>query len=184
MSDIIKKVQAEVKRECQKDSNIYEMNAYGHFVHVAEYGKILAKKRKADSEIIELAAWMHDIGSVLGDMTNHHIVGAKYAGELLAKYNYSQDKIEAVQHCILAHRGSQKIKRETLEAICLADADAMTHFDRVADLFRLALVSMKMDYKEAEKFVYEKLGRSYKKLTPTAKKIVKKKYEAVKVLFG
>lgn len=184
MSNIIKKVQAKVKQECQKDSNIFEMNAYGHFVSVVEYGKILAKKRKADSEIIELSAWMHDIGSILGDMKNHHIVGAKYAEELLTKYKYPQDKIEAVKHCILAHRGSQDIKRETIEAECLADADAMTHFDRVADLFRLSLVSLKMDYKEAEKFVYEKLNRSWKKLTPTAKKIVAEKYKAIQVLFG
>ena len=172
-----------VKEECQKEVNVYGMHAYEHTKSVVKYAQILAAKRKADSEILDIAAWLHDVGSILGDTANHHISSAEYAEQLLKKYNYSQDKIEAVKHCIFSHRGSQNIKRETIEAECLADADAMSHFDNVAGLFRLGLINKKLSEQETKEFVFNKLTRSWNKLTPSAKDIIKDKYEAVKMLF-
>lgn len=180
MIEDIKKL---IKEDCQKEINIYGMSAYNHFVAVVKYAKELADKRKADKEVLEIAAWLHDIGSIRGDTENHHIVGAEFAGEFLKKYNYPEEKIKAVQHCIMAHRGSQKIKRETLEAECLADADAMSHFDSVDALFRIALVDKKLSQEEARDFVFNKLTRSWNKLTPYSQKLYKAKYEAVKELF-
>jgi len=180
MIEDIKKL---VKEECQKEANIYGMSAYHHFLAVVKYAKQLAEKRKADQEVVEIAAWLHDIGSVRGDTENHHIVGAEFAGQLLKKYNYPEDKIKAVCHCIMAHRGSQNIKRETVEAECLADADAMSHFDSVDALFRIALVDKKLNQEESREFVFNKLMRSWNKLTPYSQKLFKSKYEAVKELF-
>jgi len=181
MIEDIKKL---VKEECQKETNIYGMSAYRHFVAVVKYAKQLANKRKADEEIVEIAAWLHDIGSIKGNTENHHIVGAEFAGELLKKYNYPKNKIEAVQHCIMSRRGSQNIKRETLEAECLADADAMSHFDSIDALFRIALVDKKLNQEESRDFVFNKLTRSWNKLSPYSQKLFKSKYEAVKELLG
>lgn len=172
-----------VKEECQKEINIYGMNAYWHTKSVVKYAKILAEKRKADAEVLEIAAWLHDVGSILGDTENHHISSAEYAEQLLKKYNYPQDKIEAIKHCIFSHRGSQNIKRETIEAECMADADAMSHFDNVAGLFRLGLIQKKLPEQETKEFVFNKLMRSWNKLTPQAKDIIKEKYKAVEMLF-
>lgn len=171
-----------VKEECQKETNIYAMNAFEHIRSVVKYAAVLTQKRQADEEIVEISAWLHDMGSILGDTENHHISSGVYAEELLKKYNYPQDKIDAIKHCILAHRGSQNIKRETVEAECLADADAMSHFDSVAGLFRLALVTKQMSEAEAKEFVYNKLIRSWNKLTPDARDIIKNKYLAVETL--
>ncbi|MFA5126944.1 MAG: HD domain-containing protein [Patescibacteria group bacterium] len=171
-----------VKKECQRETNIYGMNAYEHIKSVVKYAEMLAQKRKADEEIVKISAWLHDMGSILGDTENHHVSSGIYAEELLKKYNYPQDKIDAIKHCIFAHRGSQNIKRETIEAECLADADSMSHFDSVVGLFRLALITKKMTEAEAKEFVYNKLMRSWNKLTSEAKDIIKDKYLAVETL--
>jgi uncharacterized protein len=160
--DIVGEIQEYVKSECGKDTNTFGMNAYtGHFLSVVKYAKLLAEETGADMEIVELSAWLHDIGSIImGDSDNHHIIGSEHAEELLKKYNYPQDRIDRIKHCILAHRGSKDVPRETIEAECIADADALSHFDNLNSLFYLALVARKLEPDEAKIFVREKLKRS------------------------
>ena len=181
---MVREIQRYVESECRKETNIYGMNAYdGHFVSVVKYAKLLAEETGADMEIVELSAWLHDIGSIVsGDSENHHIVGSVHAEQLLKKYNYPQDRIDRVKHCILAHRGSQDIPRESIEAECVADGDALSHFDGINSLFYLALVVKKLDPFEAKIFVREKLQRSWKKVTPRAKALIKPKYDAAMLL--
>ncbi|MEK6928002.1 MAG: HD domain-containing protein [Nanoarchaeota archaeon] len=178
--ELIESIRQFVENECKKETNIFGMSAYNyHFVSVVKYAKQLANERGADIEIVALAGWLHDIGSILGDYENHHIFGAKFAEELLLKYCYPIEKIEKVKHCIIAHRGSKDIPRETVEAECICDADAMSHFDNIVALFSLALVTRKLEVNKAKEFVREKLKRSWKKLSPLAKEIVKNKYASV-----
>ncbi len=159
------------------------MNAYDHhFVSVVYYAKLLAKKYGADEEIMETAAWLHDVGSILGDYKNHHVSGADYAGKFLKELKYPENKIKQVQGAILAHRGSVKVPKKTNEQKCLADADAMSHFNELGGLFYLALVARKLDTDKAIDFVKEKLERSYKKLSPRGKGIIKPKYKAAMLM--
>jgi uncharacterized protein len=181
--DIVGEIQKYVESECRKETNRYGMNAYeGHFVSVVKYAKLLAAETGADMEIVELSAWLHDIASILGDYENHHVTGAILAEELLKGYNYPQDRIESIKHCIIAHRGSRDIPRESIEAECLADADALSHFDNIHSLFYLALVIKKMTPFDAKIFVREKLKRSWKKITPRAQTLIRPKYDAAMLL--
>lgn len=180
---IAEQVHAFVKAECEKPSNTYGMSPYHHhFLPVVKYAKELARKRGADLEVVEIAAWLHDIGSIQGHYEDHHLAGAKTAEELLRKLCYPREKIEAVKHCILSHRGSKNIPRETVEAQCLCDADAMAHLDTLGGLFRLAYVTYKMSEEEAIPFVRGKLKQSYAKLSSDAKTLVKSKYDAAMLL--
>ncbi|MHA1721275.1 MAG: HD domain-containing protein [Promethearchaeota archaeon] len=153
-------------------------------VSVVKYANKLAEKLGADKEIVEVSAWLHDITRLKGDPENHHISGPIEAEKILKQLNYPQDKIEKVKHCIHAHRGSQSIKRETIEAECVASADAMAHFDNVPALICVAFVKKQMTIEEGKNWVRNKLERSWKKLIPEAKEIVLLKYEAVKLLLG
>jgi uncharacterized protein len=184
--DIVEEIRKYVENECRKDVNIFGMNAYeGHFVSVVKYAKILAKETGADMEIVELSAWLHDIGSIiLGDSDNHHIVGSEHAEKILKEYTYPQDRIERIKHCILAHRGSKDVPRETIEAECVADADALSHFDNINSLFYLTLVARKLEPTDAKIFVREKLKRSWNKVTPRAKELIRPKYEAAMLLLN
>ena len=143
-----------------------------------KYAKQLAEETGADKEIVELAVWLHDIASIRGEYENHHVSGAEHAEELLTKYEYPLERIEPIKHCILAHRGSKEIPRETIEAKCIADADAMSHFDNISSLFNLALVTRKLNAEESKKFVKNKLERSWNKLSSGAKAMIKTQYDA------
>lgn len=180
MKDIVKLTQEYVLKECKKKSNPFGMNAYNyHFKSVVQYAEQLAKERNADMEIVLISAWLHDIASIKGHYEDHHIIGQEYAQEFLKKNNYPKEKIKQVKHCIYAHRGSRDIKRESIEAECICDADAMSHFNTIGSLFYLAFNVKKMNTKEAIDFVKNKLQRSYNKLTPIGREMIKKKYDAV-----
>ena len=98
--------------------------------------------------------------------------------------DYPQDKIEQVKHCILSHRGSKVTQRLTKEALCVADADSMAHFDSISSLFYLAFFSHKMSIDKANNWLMQKLERSWNKLSPKAKEIIKDKYKASKLLLS
>lgn len=182
---MIKTIQKHIEELSGKDENKFGMNAYHyHFVPVVKNAVKLAEKINADREIVEIAAWLHDVGSILGDYENHHVSGAEYAGEYLRKLNYPEEKIKQVQHCILTHRSSKKIKRDTIEAECIASADAMAHIDEFISLFYLALVVHKLGVFDAKKFVKKKLQNGWDKLVPEAKEIVKDKYKAAMLLIN
>lgn len=185
MQTIVEKAREFVEEECKKPSSKYGYQPYpNHFVPVHDYAKKLAEIKSADIEVVELAAWMHDIGSIIHGREDHHITGAEIAEERLRSWGYSEDKISKVKHCIYAHRGSQKIKRETIEAEIIAEADAMSHFDNVSGIFQAAFVFENKSQKEAQLSVLKKLRGSRDKLSSEGKKMIEEKYNAAEVLFN
>lgn len=179
MSEIVEKVEKYIVEECEKGK---KGETLAHIISVVKYAKQLAKEREADMELVEISAWLHDIGRVYGDAENHHLSGCNYAEKFLLEQGYPLERIDRVKHCILSHRGSKNISRETVEAECVADADAISHFDNIFSLFNLALVKRKLNVVDAKTFVRDKLERSWNKLTPKAKEIIKSKYEAAMLL--
>lgn len=181
---ITKKVREFVEEVCKDDKWILN----NHIYMVVEHAKQLARKLHADEEIVEISAWLHDIGRYLGTIEdrneNHHVSGRIEAEKILVKLGYPQDKIEKVKHCIYAHRASCTIKRETPEAECVASADAMAHFDIVVKLLYSAFVKRGLDEDEGKKQVLAKLERTWNKMIPEAKEIVKEKYNAAKLLLS
>jgi len=171
MKSIVEKVKCYVKKECGKPEACFRGAYENHFVPVVKYALQLAEKQKADKEVVEIAAWLHDIGSIKGYYENHHIVSAKIAEQLLKNLNYPRNKIEQVKHCILAHRARFPMKKETKEAQILADADAMSHFDDIPGLTKVW---------GSKEIVFKKLERSYIKLSKNARLLVKSKFERAK----
>ncbi len=181
---IIKKVRAFVKTECQKPSSKYGYEPFAfHFEPVVKYAKKLANEVGADKEIVQIAAWLHDIGSIIYGRQDHHITGAKIAGKLLADLNYPPAKIKLVQKCILNHRGSINNIRKSKEEQIIAEADAMSHFDNIAGIFKAAFIYENLSQQDAQKTVRKKLQNKYRQIkTPYAKKIIKPKYDAAMLL--
>jgi len=178
LSEILKN---EVYTRCQRPSNRFGMGCYHHIEAVVHNGIWLAEKYGADPEIVMIAAWLHDIASVT-DYTlyeEHHIHGAEIAGNLLRSLQYDPDKIRLIQDCIRKHRGSVALEKSTPEELCVADADAISHFDSVPGLLYLAYVQRKMDMEEGIRFVRDKLDRSFSKLSDAGKKLYTEKYRQV-----
>ena len=71
----VKKIRAFVEYECKKPTSKYGYDPYlYHFVPVVKYSKLLARKFNANAEIVEIAAWLHDIGSIIyGKIGRAHV---------------------------------------------------------------------------------------------------------------
>lgn len=183
-ADIIEFLRQEVKRRCESESNFFGMGCYYHICAVVDNAVFLAEKYGADAEAVAIAAWLHDIASVTDYSLyeEHHIHGAQIAEEILEGLGY--DKIEIIKRCILNHRGSKPSEKRSAEEICVADADAVSHFDSVPSLFYLAYVKRGLDIAEGVEFVRSKLERSFNKLSEESKRLYSDKYGEVMRVIG
>ena len=163
--DILKNLQQEIYDRCQKETNKFGMGCYYHIVAVVKNAEILAEEYGADKEIVMIAAWLHDIASIteysLYEL--HHIHGAEMAYTILKDYGYDDKKISLVHKCIKNHRGSVTLERNSIEELCVADADAISHFDSLPGLLYLAYVQKGMEIENGKEFVKNKLLRSFQK---------------------
>ena len=182
--DIVQKIRDFVEEECKKSTSKYGYEPFEfHFVPVAKYAEELANELKADKEVVLLAAWLHDIGSIVDGRGEHHIVGAKIAEAKLKEFGYPPVKIEFVKKCILNHRGSRQDSRESLEEKIVAEADAISSFDSIAGLFKAALIYEEKTQEEARESVRQKLANKWNQLQfERSKLIVRPKYEAARLL--
>ncbi|MEA4810988.1 MAG: HD domain-containing protein [Anaerolineaceae bacterium] len=104
---------------------------FAHVMRVYRLSEKIALAEGADLEIVHAAALLHDsVGSAPGGdgqaRQEHHIASAEFAARVLRQENWAQARIEAVQHCIRAHRFRHNGERpQTLEAQCLFDADKL-----------------------------------------------------------
>jgi len=184
--DVIEEIRKEIIKRCEGYENKCGYGAWTHHIKaVVDNAIILAEKYGADVEIVTLAALLHDIASVTKDeyLEEHHIYGAAIAEELLTELNYPQDKIELIKKCILNHRGSRPTKKTSIEEVCVADADAITHFDNIPSLFSLVYKERQLSIDDGAQFVKDKLERSYNKLSDASKEFYKHKYECAMNIF-
>ena len=108
---------------------------------------------------------------------NHHIDGSKYAEQFLRKHNYNEEKIKGL--CIvLLHIAVYLYPRESIEAECLASADAMAHFRNIADMFYFVYGELRKSSDEGKEMIKGKLERSFRKMLPEAQDIIRDKYDA------
>ncbi|MFA6228074.1 MAG: HD domain-containing protein [Patescibacteria group bacterium] len=102
---------------------------FDHTERVHNLAVHLAKAEGADLEIIELAAWLHDIARKEEDDSNgainHALKGAEIAREVLLDLEVSEDKINRVCECIARHRFRDNNTPETLEEKIIFDADKL-----------------------------------------------------------
>ncbi|MCK4997534.1 HD domain-containing protein [Candidatus Pacearchaeota archaeon] len=184
---LIEKIRKFVEEECKKPDANYS-NAYKfHFISMHKIAKELAEKFSADVEVVEIAAWLHDIGAIVDGRENHHITGALIAEEKLRKLNYSEKNIEKVKECILNHRGSKEgeNKRLSIESKIIAEADVLDAFDNIAKQFLVTLVYEKKSLEDAKISVLNKLKNKWNQLEfEGSKELIRSKFEAVILLFG
>ena len=173
--DTLEKIRQIVKNEANEADWKY------HIAIVVNYAKKLAKKLKVDEEIVELSALLHDIWRLRFGGKNHGNTGIPEAEKILKEYKYSQDIINEVTHCISSH-SSKTTFPKTIIAQIIANADAMAHMDVLP--VSIYLRAQKHSFEEVLTIVDEKIKHDReKKLTlPEAKKMMGKKYKAIRLL--
>lgn len=183
--ELIQSISNIVQEAYKKETNVFGYGGWTHHVTaVVKYSKLMAERLGADEEIVEIAALLHDYAAVkdYSMYKEHHIYGAVEAERILKEFNYPEEKMDIVKECIIQHRGSVPLERTTKESECLASADAMAHIDQVPSLLHLAYCNKGMGISEGADWVSKKLERSFNKLCPEAKEIIKDKYESAKIV--
>jgi len=152
-----------------------------HVPEVEKWVKYLLKKfPEADSEVVLLAVWMHDIGyyPILAEI-DHAIRSEERAKKFLENLNYPKDKMEKVLHCVRAHR-CHDIMPNSIEAKIIACVDSASHMTESV-YFNLA----KDDKENNREFrVYAKMERDFRDLGafPEIQKELKELFETWKKL--
>jgi uncharacterized protein len=96
-----------------------------HVTAVVALANKLAALIGADPEVVEAAAWLHDILKERG--AAHSVEGAAFAREFLPQTDFPPEKIEAVAETIADHMrpfGDEPLTK--LESMALWDADKLT----------------------------------------------------------
>ncbi len=95
-----------------------------HVTTVVRLAKRLARLTGADEDVVEAAAWLHDIRKETKE--NHAVEGAQYARSFLPQTDFPPEKVEHVARAIEEHMGLWRKKPlEDLEAMVLWDADKL-----------------------------------------------------------
>lgn len=151
-----------------------------HLLPVIKNACLLADKYGADKDIVEIAALFHDYADLIDfdNRDNHHIIGANLAEEILVKDGYDMDFINRVKLCINNHRASVVREKFSIEEICVADADALSHLDSFVELicWRAYLGE---DIMSCNNFVKNKIQKSYNKMSKETKEYSKEKYDSI-----
>lgn len=127
----------EAERRFGTDDPLYNYR-WEHVVAVHTLAMKLADLTGADKEIVEAAAWLHDVAKDAGE--DHPQEGAAFARDFLAESDFPPEKIEAVAHVIEAHMGLWRDEPlENVEAQVLWDADKLTKLGLTAAFHWLGL---------------------------------------------
>jgi uncharacterized protein len=105
------------------------VHGYDHVQRVFRLAEYLGQQLKADLEIIRAAVLLHDASGAEPDGTTarmeHALSSADFAAQVLREEGWGEDRIQAVMHCIRAHRFRSQESPATLEARIVFDADKL-----------------------------------------------------------
>lgn len=184
MSEIINKMRQEIiyrsnNFEQQTAGTKDEYNIYReHIQYVYKYVCLLSKDKDVDHEVLELSALLHDIAMTDRslDRSKHNEYGSVIAEQLLRENGYPEEKVQFVKKCILNHSSKRAQYRTTEEERILVDADGLSHFDSISNLYSLAHNVMELNDEDTIKFIQDKLTKDYNEISPELKYLIEEKY--------
>ncbi|MGQ4834545.1 MAG: HD domain-containing protein [Candidatus Asgardarchaeia archaeon] len=100
-------------------------HGWPHIIRVLQIAKKIQRNEGGDSDVIEIAVLLHDIGrNIERSLNEHHaILSAKISEHLLKNLGVCKSHRDQILHIILSHSFSSGIKPETIEAKIVSDAD-------------------------------------------------------------
>ena len=187
MSDIVSKM----KQEIINRSNLFEKQTKGtkdeyniyreHIQYVYKYVCLLSKDKNIDDEVLKLSALLHDISMTDKnlDRSKHNEYSSEIASKILEENGYSEEKIKLVKKCILNHSSKRAEFRTTEEEKILVNADGLSHFDSINNLYSLAHNVMDLNDDKCIKFIQNKLTKDYDEISNELKYLIQDKYDKV-----
>ena len=124
--------EAEARHRYNSKKPVYNYR-WEHVTAVVKLANKLAGLTGADRDIVEAAAWLHDVRKEAG--SNHPQEGAKFARKFLPKTDFPTGKIEGVAQAIEDHMGLWlETPLNNIESQVLWDADKLAKIGLTAAL--------------------------------------------------
>jgi uncharacterized protein len=102
------------------------VHGFSHVLRVYRLCERIGQEEGADLRILQAAALLHDVEGDVDLREGHHLSAAIFARDILKNEGWQKGDIEAVAHCIRAHRfRDDREQPQTLEAQVLFDADKL-----------------------------------------------------------
>jgi uncharacterized protein len=114
------------------------VHGFDHVQRVYALAERLAMAEGADLEIVRAAVLLHDVDPPIyeagadqavpgfGTREDHHLQSAEFARRHLQRLGWTEARIQAVLHCIRAHRFRDELEQpSTIEAQVMFDADKL-----------------------------------------------------------
>ncbi len=107
------------------------VHGFDHILRVLHMAARLAAAEGADAEIVHAAVLLHDavdpaVAQESQARSSHHHASAQFARRVLLAEGWPEERIQAVEHCIRAHRFRDRSEPpQTTEAQVLFDADKL-----------------------------------------------------------
>jgi uncharacterized protein len=163
-------------------------NAFGpaffeqHLSVVAEYAKRLGGVLGADLEIVELAAWLHDLSAVqdFAALPKHPAVSAEIARKLLQGKDYPAERIERVAKCIASHSAPVQVGKGPPEEVCVSNADAMSQIVKPAYWLYYVFRVRQFGFAEGRDWLRQRVESNWTALIPPAREIIESEYRLVR----
>jgi uncharacterized protein len=99
---------------------------FTHTLRVVRLARALAAAyAEAEADVVEAAAWLHDVGQGTGDSRGHAAVSAEVAAAVLPALGFKPAQVELVYAAIAEHSFSGGAVPASLEGRLLQDADRL-----------------------------------------------------------
>ncbi len=157
-----------------------------HVQEVVRLALWLARTLGADYEVVEAAAWLHDVRK---EQPQHALAGAEAARQILSTTDFPVHKLAAVAEVIRKHEGLVRPKHadplQPLEAAILWDADKLSKLGVQSlalllsseNLIGQTLAERRLGF---EDFVHNTLGRTVQSMnTPPARQVAEQRYRSM-----
>ena len=156
------------------------VHSFKHVQRVVKTATLLAGEEKADVELVQIGALLHDLGWTVGKP--HHLTGAELATKILKEIKYPDEKRERVIKIVLNHPLESRNKLETLEEKIVWDADKIDMLG-VLGIVRVFHWLGKAPFDAVIERAHKELKAIYPLLnTATAKRIAEKRHRETTAL--
>lgn len=124
------------------------VHGFDHVLRVLAMAERLAGLERADLELVQAAVLLHDAVDPKAEpeahaRLSHHYASALFARRVLGAQGWDEERIQAVEHCIRAHRfRDDREPPLTIEAQVLFDADKLDAIGAIGAARAVAYAAM------------------------------------------
>ena len=181
MNTICTDIRGFVHEACQRRENVLGPAFFDlHLVVVAECAASLAAPMGAEIEVVDLAAYLHDLSAVcdFATMLDHARASADLATRLLLGKGCPPSIVSGVARSINSHSEPIPIGGASPEEICISNADAAARILRPAYWMYFVFEIRKYDFEAGRQWLRALIERQWRKLIEPARKLVGERYAA------